>query len=521
MLATSVIRKFGGTEEGKDTVFQDVYFSQTGIAAAPGDSIEKIFGGESSEGEDAFSAAVLDVLPSNTPTAATASSEELCQLVNAEKLIKKWLDVEGALGGYVDPDGVLARLSDQDRRELLEELNFKLNPLIVSLDHEFRETVSCVNNCLESARTALTNSQRTVTECDRLKDIFEEKLSGGFVKDQKRQADNKKTTTSAAATSGSSAKSVSNGRPTVIAKRSMKQVVLDSDRNEERGRVSEFLKTSESAHALIQGDGETHRMRDALEGFKELHRKIQPMMSMINSNNEAFHRIFTQVTSENGVVAESVKKLVTQHAANQQDMMTKVTKAHEALELAAEDRKKNERRYDENDKRATEEFDKNLKAQKEIKDLKNSLKKAENKATKEETRATTLQVQLNELEEKAKVVRKELETLKKKSTEERAKTKKEKDRDLQTIRQQSIEIVEREKERDRARKELEDVTRQKEKFEKDKKAVGGQLTSMTERARAAEVCVMENKWTAALEEFKKRREAIQHGYTETETLEKR
>lgn len=529
LLAETVIRKFQDQEVGKETVFTDSYYSRTGINALPEDTVETIFGGETHEGEDAFSHDVLDSLPSaagsNAPIVTpNVEKEEACQLYNAEKMIKRWLDIDGALSGNVDPEGVLARLSADDRRDLLDEINFKLNPLIVALDHEFRETVSVANNCLDSARVSLFNSQRMIVDCDKTKEVFEERLSVGFSEpkdkdqNQKKADTNAKKTTSAAATSGAGSKAA-NGRPTVIAKRSMKQVVLEPDQEDPlKGRVTDFLRTVENS---VQGDDVIYRMRDALEGFKDLYRKLQPMMTTINTNNERITKVFSRFCDDNGFVAESVKKLIADSTSAYMQVQEELKKAKRDLADAHEAARIKEKAFTERLVKADDDAEKYAKAMKEVKELKNQLKKAESKATKEENRATGLQSQLNDLEEKSKAVRKELETLKKKTTDERAKTKKEKDRDTQTIRQQSIEISERENERDKARKELEESNRQKEKFEKDKKAVGGQLTSMTERARAAEVAVMESKWNIASEEFKKRREAVQHGFTETEALASR
>ncbi|KAF1766702.1 hypothetical protein GCK72_006660 [Caenorhabditis remanei] len=509
---------------GKEEVETKKYYDQTGVNAKPEDTVETVFGGDHAGGADAFSNDVLDSLPTAIPV--PTPEEEPSQLQYTEKFLKSWLDLEGALSGNVDPEGVFARLSEEDRQDLLDELNFKINPLIVALDHEFRETVSCANNCLESARGALYHSQKVIGDCDKMKETFEERLTSGFSgvykEQQKRPVETTtKKTTSAAATSGSSAKSMTNGRPTVIAKRSMKQVVLDPDSEEARNRAAEYLRTVENVNNVVQGDEHTQRMRDALEGFKDLHRKLQPMMATITSNNERFLRIMQLICSDNGVVADYVKKLMATHNNNQADMSNELKQAREAIATAYDERKANEKKFQDNITRTAEEIEKSARASKEIKELQNKLKKSESKEKKEETRANLLQISLNELEEKSKVMRKELETLKKKSTEERAKAKKEKDRDSQTIRQQSIEITERETERDKARKELEEALRQKEKFEKDKKAVAGQLVSMTERARTAEIAVMESKWNVASEELKKRREAIHHGFTETEILANR
>lgn len=533
LLAATVLRKFQDQDVAQESVYTDSYYTRTGINAAPEDNVETVFGGEVVEGEDSFSHEVLDSLPAqgSSPQVSLAHApepqEEACQLYNAEKMIKRWLDIEGALSGNIDPEGVLASLSEEDRRDLLEEINFKLNPLIVALDHEFRETVSVANNVLDSARMSLFSSQRMVVDCEKVKDSFEDKLMQNFVdpaKEQQKKAEaaNAKKTTSAASASG--AKTGANGRPTVIAKRSMKQLVLDGDGIVDepiRGRVTDFLRNVENANSMAQGDDAVYRMRDALEGFKDLYRKMQPMMSTINSNNDRITRLFGKMCDETGPVADKIQKILAESASSHTEMLEQLKKAQEAVTVAAEDRKVREKLLADSNIKYLEEVEKCSKAMKEVKEIKNQLKKAENKATKEENRATTLQAQLNDVEEKSKATRKELEALKKKTNDERAKTKKEKDRDTQTIRQQSIEINERESERDKARKELEEANRQKEKFEKDKKAVGGQLTSMTERARAAEVAVMESKWNLASEELKKRREAVQAGHTETEAMASR
>lgn len=527
LLAETVLCKFQDQDVGKEEVETKTYYDQTGVSANPGDAVENVFGGDLAGGADAFSNDVLDSLPSSA--AVPTPEEEPSQLQYTEKFLKSWLDLEGALSGNVDPEGVFARLSEVDRQDLLDELNFKINPLIVALDHEFRETVSCANNCLDSARSTLYHSQRMVFDCDKLRESFEERLtshlkkdSSGVYKEQKRPVETTtKKTTSAAATSGSSAKSMTNGRPTVIAKRSMKQVVLDPDHSEETRGRADFLRNIENSGNVVQGDEQTHRMRDALEGFKDLNRKLQPMMATITSNNERFHKILSLVCSDNGAVADYIKKLKATHNSEQTDMSCELKQAREAIATAYEERKANEKKFQDNCTKTAEEVEKSTRALKEVKELQNKLKKSESKEKKEEARANLLQMQLNDLEEKSKVMRKELETLKKKSTEERAKVKKEKDRDSQTIRQQSIEITERENERDKSRKELQEALLQKEKFEKDKKAVAGQLVSMTERARTAEIVVMESKWNVASEELKKRREAIHHGFTETETLANR
>ncbi|EGT44443.1 CBN-PQN-87 protein [Caenorhabditis brenneri] len=543
LLAETVLRKFQDQDVAQETVYTDSYYTRTGLNVRPNDQVETIFGGNASEGDDSFSEQVLESLPAQAaqapaPVMAPGISanmrpdsepqEEACQLYNAEKMIKRWLDLEGALSGNVDPEGVLASLSEEDRRDLLDELNFKLNPLIVALDHEFRETVSVANNVLDSARMSLFSSQRMVVDCDKAKELFDDKLQHNFsdpIRDMQKKAEagNAKKATSAPATSTSGTKTGANGRPTVIAKRSMKQVVLEADQTEDtvRGRVTDFLRNVETATSSGGSDDAVYRMRDALEGFKDLHRKMLPMMTTINANNDRVTRIFTKLCDDNGPVAEKIHKILTDSLLAYTTLSEDLKKAKEALHAAMEEKKVKEKLFSDNSAKFQEEAEKHAKALKEIKELKNQLKKAESKATKEENRATTLQAQLNEIEEKAKVVRKELDTLKKKTTDERAKTKKEKDRDTQTIRQQSIEINERESERDKARKELEEANRQKEKFEKDKKAVAGQLTSMTDRARAAEVAVMEFKWNLASEEMKKRREAVQNGFTETETLANR
>uniref|UniRef100_A0A1I7TFQ2 MATH domain-containing protein n=1 Tax=Caenorhabditis tropicalis TaxID=1561998 RepID=A0A1I7TFQ2_9PELO len=524
LLAETVLCKFQDQDAGRETVYTDSYYTRTGINAGPEDAVETVFGGESVEGEDTFSTDVLDSLPANSIASNPGTDrEDVCQLYQAEKMIKRWLDIEGALSGNVDPEGVLARLSDEDRRDLLEEINFKLNPLIVALDHEFRETVSVANNCLDTARLSLFSSQRMVVDCDKVREVFEDKLTAGFPeppKEQKKQQEQpsgKKNANNSNASSGT--KSSSTGRPTVIAKRSMKHSTHLDGEDESRGRISDFMRNVESAN--VQGDDAIYRMRDALEGFKDLYRKLHPMMTTINTNNDRVTRIFTRLCDENGLVAENVKKIMAENASSQNGLMEELKKTRESLNVCLEEKKVKEKIFAVSLAKASEDADKLSKALKEIKELKNLLKKAESKATKEENRAQGLQSQLNDIEEKAKVARKELDTLKKKTTDERAKTKKEKDRDSQTIRQQSNEINDREAERDKARKELEEANRQKEKFEKDKKAVAGQLASMTERARAAEVAVMESKWNVASEELKKRREAVQNGFTETETLANR
>lgn len=529
MIADTVIRQFQDEDNGKETVHTDTYYTRTGINTAPEEPVEAVFGGdgggdEAEEEEDTLANEVMESLPASVPPVEPVE-EQPQPLQQTEKMLKSWLDLEGALSGNVDPEGVLARLSDTDRQDLLDELNFKINPLIVALDHEFRETVSCANSVIDSARVAFASSQRIIAECDKLQEAFDEKINAdGFnPKNQKpvaaeQQQTNAKKTTSAAATSGAGNKNA-NGRPTVIAKRSMKQVLApETDEDASRRRVTDFLGADGKP---IIGAAETVRMRDSLENFKELNRKIQPMMATIHSNNDRFQRIVNHFCADGSIIGEKITSLYNKHNKAEADHAAELKAAKDSLELTLEERKSYDKKNAEHAVRAAEELEKFNKVQKELKEVKTQLKKAESKATKEENRATTLQVQVNEIDEKAKILRKELETLKKKSTEERAKVKKEKDRDTQTIRQQTMEIIEKENERDKARKELEEVTRQKEKFEKDKKAVTGQLTSMTDRARAAEVAVMESKWNVAHEELKKRREAIQHGFSETETLANR
>ncbi|ULU07701.1 hypothetical protein L3Y34_019008 [Caenorhabditis briggsae] len=529
MITESVIRQFQDQDTTKATVFTDSYYTRTGINANPEDAVETVFGGEGGEEQDSFTNDVLESLPVVNGEEAAADGTVLdgqAPVTQLDKMLKSWLDLEGALSGNVDPDGVLARLSEEDRQDLLDELNYKINPLIVALDHEFRETVSCANTCYENARMAYCASQKVAADFENIKESFSSNIKTGFPAipaDAKKQTETTtKKTTSAAATSGSSAKSVINGRPTVIAKRSMKQVVPNDATGEtNRGLVSDFMRVPENPNPIGSGEDNTVRMRDALENFKDLHKRLQPMMAQIASNSERVHRFIVQFCGEHGDVAARINELLAEKTKLENESSEELKATREALSISFEERKVNDRKVAEQAVKLAEEQEKNAKALKENKDLKVALKKAESKATKEENRATGLQVSLNELDEKSKVMRKELETLKKKSTEERTKAKKEKDRDTQTIRQQAIEITEKETERDKARKEVEEVTRQKEKFEKDKKAVAGQLASMTERARAAEVAVMESKWNIASEELKKRREAIHHGFTETETLANR
>lgn len=443
-------------------------------------------------------------------------------------MIRSWLDVEGALVSSLDPDGVIAKLNDTDRRKLLEELNFKINPLIVTLDVEFRETVHCARTFLNSTRNALDESQKVAAECEDMKKVFEEKLiSNAFMPKAnattvKRAGDATKSPTTPPTTNGV-IKSAVNGRPTVIAKRSIKPVVVDVEQSEDmRGRVSDLLRcvdSAQNAQGTVTEEGLD--MSDVHTAFRKLNTTMQPMIASIASNNRKIQKLFAEMLSENGVIAKHIRDLVSNHNLKIQDMQKTINVGRDALQVAADDIKKSEQAAGEHKKLMLAEVDKHAKTQKELKDVKTQLKKTETKATKEENRATTLQVQLNDIDEKAKVLRKELETIKKKSAEERAKAKKEKERDTQTIRQQSIEISERENERDKARKEVEEEKRGKAQIEKEKKAVAAQLAAMLERARAGEVAVLEARWSAASDEFKRRKEAAQSGYAETEQLASR
>ncbi|CAI5441009.1 unnamed protein product [Caenorhabditis angaria] len=162
------------------------------------------------------------------------------------------------------------------------------------------------------------------------------------------------------------------------------------------------------------------------------------------------------------------------------------------------------------------EKDKHKNCAKEIKDVRNTLKKAENRATKEENRANSNQIQLNDAEEKAKSLRKELDSVKKKSAEERTKTKKEKDRDTQTIRAQANEINAREKERDRAMGDLEDMRKVKDRVEKENGRLNSQLGQMVDRARSAEASVLEARMSGCLDVLNRRKTELQSGFDETQ-----
>ncbi|CAI2324458.1 unnamed protein product [Caenorhabditis sp. 36 PRJEB53466] len=527
LLANTVLRTFIGEDESNASVGLKTFYSKMGIQAAPEDPIEKVFGVEGIEQETSFTKGILDNLPPVMRVGKDGAA--ICSLSMAEKMIRSWLDVEGALLGSIDPDGVIAKLSEDDRKELVDELSFKINPLIVTLDLEFRETVHDARSFLMSTRNTLEESQKVTLECEDMKKTFEEKMNNGTLKDAsyaKRTGaavyDGKtKTATSAAATSNSNANAGgTNRRPTVIAKRSMKPVILDGEGDENRGKVADFIRCVDSIPIQpIQDDG--HNMRDVHIAFRRLNQTMTPMIHSITTNNRKLQKMFADMVGADGMIGKYIKDLIEAHTQSKSNYGKEISTLKESLSAATTEKNDLLLRVAEQAKAITAETDKNTKLQKDLTNVKSQLKKAESKATKEENRATALQVQLNDLDEKTKALRKELETLKKKSADERAKSKKEKERDTQTMRQQSIEISERENERDKARKEVEELNRGKDKLEKEKKAVATQLAAMTERARAAEAAVMESRWNSASQELQKRKDAVQNGYTETEGLANR
>ena len=161
----------------------------------------------------------------------------------------------------------------------------------------------------------------------------------------------------------------------------------------------------------------------------------------------------------------------------------------------------------------------------QLKDARNGMKKAEKKAKQEETKNATLLADKLDLEDKLKTAKKEMDQMKKKSTEERNNAKKQKDRDTEIIRRLENENAEKEAEKEREKcifeEKLRDARTKENKAEKERKQALSNLSAANDRARAAEAAQVPLLYAIQQYRFDKAQEEVQSGLAEAEKNLKR
>uniref|UniRef100_A0A1I7XB16 Kinesin motor domain-containing protein n=1 Tax=Heterorhabditis bacteriophora TaxID=37862 RepID=A0A1I7XB16_HETBA len=145
-------------------------------------------------------------------------------------------------------------------------------------------------------------------------------------------------------------------------------------------------------------------------------------------------------------------------------------------------------------------------------------------------RVATLQSENLELEDRVKAIKKELEQVKKKSSEERAKMKKDREKDADQLRRHESEALERDAERDRERQLHDDKIREwkskEQKWDKrlsstGKKQLSAQLVTLAERARSAELAQLEVTLSSGIAALERAREEAAANHMEAEDNFKR
>ncbi|CAB3405510.1 unnamed protein product [Caenorhabditis bovis] len=448
---------------------------------------------------------------------ASVDRENAYRPAFSDLVIKRLLNLEGALTDHLSPESILGRMSDVDQRQLLDEINERIAPLVVALDVDYRKSAYAAQNFMKHSQNLLEDAQKIVRDSECLRETIQEKVVPYLGSDSpKRSPDTRvkspptpakeKTVTSAAT---SSTMKNSKGRPTVIAKRTI------PPRNSMIKPASPVDMTKDlTLPELPPYSAEGGPQENSLS-FVNMNNYMTSVIDNMKNAHARLRRVIWDFFGDEGLT-KLLNDLNDAREMQVSKLDQETKKLSDRLDAMEGEKHKTEKILRESEQKVKFEEERNAKLSKELKDVRNQLKKAENRATKEENRATSLQVNLNDLDEKMKTLKKEHETLKKKTAEERARVKKEKERDTQTMRQQVAEISDRENERDQCKKELEECTKAKEKIEKERRNVAAQLAAMTERARAAEHSILDSRKASALEELKKKRKEAAAGYSETE-----
>ncbi|PAV85066.1 hypothetical protein WR25_04498 isoform F [Diploscapter pachys] len=230
--------------------------------------------------------------------------------------------------------------------------------------------------------------------------------------------------------------------------------------------------------------------------------------------------------AKESMIAIDGSKMLEQFHLNEkrmQEMEKRCNQMKTEMQKETEKIKKIETMYNQEKAKHKAEVEAKDQLQMQLKEVRKQLTKAEKKHKQDENRINTLQQENTELDEKNKNLRKEFEAFKKKVADERTKTKKDKEKDTETIRRLEQEVGDKESERDREKQvndEAHKQTRMKEqKWERERRQYTSQLSAMNvfvERAKQAECQLMENKYNSNIGTLQKAREEAQVNLAEAE-----
>ncbi|CAD6197015.1 unnamed protein product [Caenorhabditis auriculariae] len=453
--------------------------------------------------------------------------------------IKRYFDHEEILENWPRDNPLVTRLNEEDRIAVTTEFEVRLAQRIGLLYQEHYHICTAVMVCFKQARSITDVSVAFMSTVEAL--VKKVETATRFIAiTPSAEAENKKTPAknceASVTTSNQVSSSKKEARPTVQAKRTVTanqssptansskmssnalgQMIMNKEEYLEMSK-KRFMEFKDTSTATCQFPKLTDvRSVAALELVDNLSKTSSNLESLVLRIHQATTRAMKVISEKLGPTG--IIKVVAEVQAKTKQLDTLNDEVKQSQQQLISLRSKNEKTQKdlaEYSKQISSECEKNSKLIKEQKDLRTQLKKAENRATKEENRANSLQIQFNELDDKFKNLRKDLDQLKKKSAEERAKAKKDKERDTMMMRQQTVEISEKETERDQLKKENEEQVRQRDRIEKERRQLATQLASATDRAKAAEVLLMEVNCEKALAVISLRKTEATTALAETE-----